>query len=145
MNIPAQSFYQNMATLYRLCQGDGHSVISRVMFYCGSSNGRAPRCAGWFADYVAHRAAAEGHANFESPEVFTLEGGIKGWIAGGPPYTAFVDGFVPDYWKQFDEIKAPGKRGPEESSEAMQVTENTNVDDDSPTKRRRDIGEGMQL
>jgi arsenical-resistance protein 2 len=35
LNLPAQSFYMNMATLYRLCKGDGVSVISRVMFYCG--------------------------------------------------------------------------------------------------------------
>jgi len=35
LNMPAQSFYMHMATLYRLCMGDGVSVISRVMFYCG--------------------------------------------------------------------------------------------------------------
>ena len=130
-----------MATLYRLCEGDGVSIISRVMFYCGSSSGRAPRCAGWFADYVAGRAATEGKP--ESPEVYTLEGGIKGWIAGGSQYTAFVDGFVPDYWKQFDEIKAPGKRGADAPSEVVQVAERANGDDDSPIKRRRD-GEAMQ-
>jgi hypothetical protein len=35
LNMPAQSFPMNMATLYRLCAGDGLSVISRVIFYCG--------------------------------------------------------------------------------------------------------------
>jgi arsenical-resistance protein 2 len=35
LNMPAQSFRSNMRTLYRLCKGDGVSVISRVMFYCG--------------------------------------------------------------------------------------------------------------
>jgi arsenical-resistance protein 2 len=35
LNMPAQSFYMHMATLYRLCHGDGINVISRVMFYCG--------------------------------------------------------------------------------------------------------------
>jgi|ERR1700761_349054 len=35
LNMPAQSFPYNMATLFRLCQGDGLSVISRVVFYCG--------------------------------------------------------------------------------------------------------------
>lgn len=35
LNIPAQSFYYNMAVLYRLCRGDGVNVISRVLFYCG--------------------------------------------------------------------------------------------------------------
>jgi arsenical-resistance protein 2 len=35
LNMPAQSFPYNMATLFRLCQGDGLSIISRVVFYCG--------------------------------------------------------------------------------------------------------------
>jgi hypothetical protein len=35
LNMPAQSFPYNMSTLFRLCQGDGLSVISRVVFYCG--------------------------------------------------------------------------------------------------------------
>jgi arsenical-resistance protein 2 len=35
LNMPAQSFPFNMAALFRLCQGDGLSVISRVVFYCG--------------------------------------------------------------------------------------------------------------
>ena len=118
------------------------SIISRVMFYCGSSSGRAPRCAGWFAGYVAERSVAEGKS--ESPEVYTLEGGIKGWIAGGPQYTAFVDGFVPEYWKQFDEIKAPGKRGADASSEMVQAVERANGDDDSSIKRRKD-DEAMQV
>jgi arsenical-resistance protein 2 len=36
LNMPAQSFPYNMSTLFRLCQGDGLSVISRVVFYCGT-------------------------------------------------------------------------------------------------------------
>lgn len=40
LNVPAQSFYFNMGTLYRLCKGDGVNVISRVIFYCGSSTTR---------------------------------------------------------------------------------------------------------
>lgn len=104
------------------------------MFYCGSSHGRGPRCAGWFADYIAERAAAEGIP--ESPEVYTLEGGIKGWIAGGPQYTAFVDGFVPDYWKQFDETKALSERGADAPRETVQVVERANGDGDSANKGR---------
>jgi arsenical-resistance protein 2 len=37
LNIPAENFPFNMATLFRLCQGDGLSIISRVIFYCGMS------------------------------------------------------------------------------------------------------------
>jgi arsenical-resistance protein 2 len=109
--MPAQSFYQNMATLYRLCKGSGVNAISRVMFYCGSSNGRGPRCAAWFADYVAHRTAAEGiPENMGEPAVFVLEGGIKGWVAAGPTYRALVDGYEESYWLQFAEVKTAGKR-----------------------------------
>lgn len=87
------------------------NVISRVMFYCGSSNGRGPRCAAWFADYVAARAAAEGvPENMAEPQVFVLEGGIKGWVAGGAPYRALVDGYEEGYWLQFAEVKTVGKR-----------------------------------
>jgi arsenical-resistance protein 2 len=112
-----------MATLYRLCRGDGVNVISRVMFYCGSSSGRGPRCAAWFADYVAARAAAEGiPENMAEPQVFVLEGGIKGWVAGGPSYRALVDGYEESYWLQFAEVKTVGKRimdgeGAEEDTE----------------------------
>jgi len=136
LNLPAQSFFTQMATLYRLCRGDGFSVISRVMFYCGSSSGRGPRCAAWFADYVAARAAAEGiPEHMAEPQVYTLEGGIKGWVAGGPPYRALVDGYVENYWMQFDEVKTAGKRTVDTSIEGPQEME-MDEDGDSPTKRR---------
>jgi len=99
LNMPAQSFPLNMATLFRLCQGDGLSVISRVVFYCGSSNGRGPRCAGWFAEYVAKRCA-ELQMPSANPECFVLEGGIKGWVAGGEQYTINMDAYQPNYWRQ---------------------------------------------
>lgn len=44
------------------------------------------------------------------PQVFVLEGGIKGWIAGGAPFRAWVDGYDENYWLQFDEVKTAGKR-----------------------------------
>ena len=65
----------------------------------GSSSGRGPRCAGWFADFVKSQTE-EGEP--VKPEVFTLEGGIKGWVKGGSQYTHFIDGYEPDYWKQFE-------------------------------------------
>jgi hypothetical protein len=35
-------------------------------------------------------------------EVFALEGGIKGWVAGGEQYLKCMDGFRPEHWKQFE-------------------------------------------
>ncbi|KAF2099432.1 hypothetical protein NA57DRAFT_55402 [Rhizodiscina lignyota] len=120
LNIPAQSFYMNMGTLYRLCKGDGVNVITRVLFYCGSSGGRATRCAGWFTQYVAQRAADDGPqvpGSQPEPHVFVLEGGIKGWMAGGDAYTRFVHGYNPSHWQQ----SAPG-------NDATKRTIETSVD-----------------
>jgi len=77
----------------------------------GSSNGRGPRCAGWFADYIAARGAEEGlPETMVEPRVYTLAEGIKGWVAAGPPYRALVDNFDEGYWLQFAEVKTAGKR-----------------------------------
>ena len=29
-----------------------------------------------------------------------LEGGVKGWVKGGPEYTQLMDGFQPEYWEK---------------------------------------------
>lgn len=61
----------------------------------GASNGRGPRCSGWFADYIAE----QGEQQVQS---LTLGGGIKGWVKAGESYTAKMDGFEAGYWRQFD-------------------------------------------
>lgn len=35
-----------------------------------------------------------------NPECFVLEGGIKGWVAGGEEYTINMDAYQPNYWRQ---------------------------------------------
>ncbi|KAF2026499.1 hypothetical protein EK21DRAFT_73983 [Setomelanomma holmii] len=77
INLPAHSFYMNRAVLYDLCRRAG---IKNVAFYC---------------DYIEE----VGENQVQS---FTLGGGIKGWVKAGEPYTQHIDGFVPEYWKQFD-------------------------------------------
>ncbi|KAL6711954.1 hypothetical protein ACN47E_002997 [Coniothyrium glycines] len=91
LNLPAHSFYMNRAALYHLCSRAG---IKRVAFYCGSSNGRGPRCSGWFADYITTK-------HDDQLTSLTLDGGIKGWVKGGQPYTQQMEGYDPEYWKQF--------------------------------------------
>jgi arsenical-resistance protein 2 len=59
----------------------------------GSSNGRGPRCAGWFADYLVDQGVKE-----DEVRSVVLEGGIKGWVKGGEEYVAFMDGFDPKAW-----------------------------------------------
>ena len=61
----------------------------------GSCSGRGPRCSALFADYIVDRKDEQMHS-------LTLEGGIKGWVKAGDSYTKYVDGFEPEYWKQFE-------------------------------------------
>ncbi|KAF2674800.1 Rhodanese-like protein [Microthyrium microscopicum] len=118
LNLPAQSFPLNMSTLFRLCAGDGLAVISRVVFYCGSSNGRGPRCAGWFMDYVQERCQMMEMP--PTPQVFVLDGGIKGWALRGEPFTHFMDVYVPSYWQQFSDQRTGVKRVGNEEQGASQ-------------------------
>ncbi|KAH7399587.1 Rhodanese-like domain-containing protein [Pyrenochaeta sp. MPI-SDFR-AT-0127] len=77
INLPAHSFYMNRGVLYDLCKRAG---VKKVAFYC---------------DYIADK----GDENIKS---LTLGGGIKGWVKAGDEYTKHIDGFEPEYWKQFE-------------------------------------------
>lgn len=80
------------------------------MFYCGTSRGRGTRAAGWFADYIADERA-RGKASESQSEVEAgvkiesaiLEGGIKGWVAAGEEYTAWMEGFDERTWTKRSE------------------------------------------
>ncbi|KZT38628.1 NAD(P)-binding protein [Sistotremastrum suecicum HHB10207 ss-3] len=63
----AQSFYDNLPAFL---SAYGH--IPKVIFYCGRSNGRGPRCAGWYQDYLEAQSITTSQA-------FVLEGGIVRW------------------------------------------------------------------
>ncbi|EGP82397.1 unnamed protein product [Zymoseptoria tritici ST99CH_1A5] len=82
LNLPAQSLWYSLDSLYELCQAAG---VSTVAFYCGSSRGRGNRAACWFQDVLARR----GETNMKS---FVLAGGIDGWFEAGGNYANFVDG-----------------------------------------------------
>ncbi|KAJ9619885.1 hypothetical protein H2203_008159 [Taxawa tesnikishii (nom. ined.)] len=112
LNIPAQGFWWNRGILYELAY---KADVEWVVFTCGSSNGRGPRCAGWFLDYI--RSIGE-----EDMQVMTLEGGIKGWVKAGPQYTRLMDGYKEDYWQELfaEEEKKAGEtaQGQEEKRQA---------------------------
>ncbi|KAI7568450.1 hypothetical protein KC317_g4177, partial [Hortaea werneckii] len=38
-------------------------------------------------------------AGDENMQVLVLEGGVKGWVKGGPQFTALMDGFRGNYWE----------------------------------------------
>ncbi|KAK5124183.1 hypothetical protein LTR85_001886 [Meristemomyces frigidus] len=90
LNIPAQGFWWNKGMLYELAY---KADIEWVVFTCGSSSGRGPRCASWFLEHV--RNVAEDN----NMQVMVLEGGVKGWVKAGPQYTQFMDGYREDYWR----------------------------------------------
>ncbi|TEA12716.1 CDC25-like phosphatase YCH1 [Colletotrichum sidae] len=72
INLPAQTLYQTRAVIHQLCQQAG---IKRVIFYCGSSNGRGPRSANWLQDYFDDVGET-------TVTAVILKGGIKGWVRG---------------------------------------------------------------
>ncbi|KAG0155256.1 Rhodanese-like [Penicillium digitatum] len=88
LNLPAQSLYPMIPTLYSLVS---NSRVKDVIWYCGSSAGRGTRAGGWFADHL------EDHHDTEVKS-WVLSGGIKGWVAAGPDYTSWMDGYEASVW-----------------------------------------------
>ncbi|TFY61638.1 hypothetical protein EVG20_g6980 [Dentipellis fragilis] len=68
INLPAHSFYPTLPTLVHIL-----SRYPTVVFYCGSSNGRGPRVAGWYQDALDAQGITTSRA-------VVLEGGIKAWV-----------------------------------------------------------------
>ncbi|KYK57471.1 Rhodanese-like protein [Drechmeria coniospora] len=88
INLPAHTLYQTRPVVYQLCKQAG---IKTIIFYCGSSNGRGPRCAGWMQDYLNEVGEA-------SMTAAILKGGIKGWqrVYGGQ----MMDAYDKKFWQQ---------------------------------------------
>ncbi|KAJ8590727.1 NAD(P)-binding protein [Rhizopogon salebrosus TDB-379] len=63
----ADTFPDELGNFY-----DHYSKTKQVIFYCGSSNGRGPRCAAWYQDYLNGKGHTESKA-------YVLEGGFLGW------------------------------------------------------------------
>ncbi|KIM65517.1 hypothetical protein SCLCIDRAFT_472216 [Scleroderma citrinum Foug A] len=77
---PAQTFYNELPGFHQTFREKKH-----VIFYCGSSNGRGPRCAKWYQDYL--NEVSDTHS-----KAYILSGGFKEWkkIFGSDP--ELVDG-----------------------------------------------------
>ncbi|KAK3498700.1 hypothetical protein B0T13DRAFT_511834 [Neurospora crassa] len=87
INLPAHSFFPTRKSLYALCRQAG---IQKVIFYCGSSAGRGPRCAAWMQDYIN-----EVGGDLQSQ---VMTGGIRGWVRMYGD--RMVDGYDEKTWKQ---------------------------------------------
>ncbi|KAF8170085.1 arsenite S-adenosylmethyltransferase [Pholiota molesta] len=69
-NRHAQTFYDDLPSVF-----EEFKNTPKVIFYCQSSNGRGPRCAGWYQDYL------DAHASEHNSQAYVLKGGIKNWLA----------------------------------------------------------------
>lgn len=89
INLPAQSLYPSIPTLYNLFHAAG---IRKVIWYCSSSRGRGTRAAGWFDDHIKRR-------NDQDMESVILLEGIKGWATAGKDFVEYMDGYDEAYWE----------------------------------------------
>jgi len=65
---PAQTFYDDLDDFYKKFKD-----TEKVIFYCSSSNGRGPRCAGWYQDHLTAQGNTESRA-------YVMAGGVKAWL-----------------------------------------------------------------
>ncbi|TFK68339.1 S-adenosyl-L-methionine-dependent methyltransferase [Pluteus cervinus] len=70
---PAQTFHNELAKFY-----EEFGNTKEVIFYCGSSNGRGPRCAGWYQEYLDD---LQRQGEDIVSKAVVLEGGVKAWLA----------------------------------------------------------------
>ncbi|KAK3672636.1 hypothetical protein LTR78_007448 [Recurvomyces mirabilis] len=89
LNLPAQSIYTALPSLYRLFIGAG---VERVIWYCGSSVHRGYWAAGWFDDYLDEQKDT-------TMQSLKLSGGIKDWVAGGDEYVACMQEYDALKWQ----------------------------------------------
>jgi len=107
-NWAAQTFYDNLPAFY-----EKYKDTRKVIFYCQSSNGRGPRCAGWCdfcynfqVERVIHLLKTHRYQDYlDSQEghkstAYVLEGGIKSWLAkyGDDEDLVDRDWFPSMYW-----------------------------------------------
>jgi arsenical-resistance protein 2 len=77
-----------------VCLSANFQVKETELFPLGSSRGRGTRAAGWFNDYIQEQSDKE-------MKSVILVGGIKGWATAGEDYAKSMDGYVAEYWTQF--------------------------------------------
>jgi len=82
---PAQSFYDDLPSFF-----EQYRNKEKVVFYCSSSRGRGPRCAGWYQDYLNETGTSTSTA-------YILQGGIKTWLDKYADDEEFVDKDVPEH------------------------------------------------
>ncbi|KAF2243801.1 hypothetical protein BU26DRAFT_569699 [Trematosphaeria pertusa] len=90
INLPAQSLYPTIPSLYVLIKAAG---LRNIIWYCSSSRGRGNRAAGWFGDYIADQGDTE-------MQSLVLVEGITGWANAGAEYVEWMDGYDANVWSK---------------------------------------------
>ncbi|KAH7230645.1 Rhodanese-like domain-containing protein [Fusarium redolens] len=88
INLPAQSLYPTIKTLYSLFKSAG---VQKIIWYCSSSRGRGSRAAGWFKDHLDE----QGDSHMESVILFE---GITGWAKAGGEFVEWMDEYDATVW-----------------------------------------------
>ncbi|KAM6511891.1 hypothetical protein FALCPG4_016880 [Fusarium falciforme] len=88
INLPAQSLYPTIPTLYSLFKSAG---VQKIIWYCSSSRGRGSRAAGWFKDHLDE----QGDSDMESVILFE---GIAGWAKAGGEFVEWMDEYDATVW-----------------------------------------------
>ncbi|KAM0420893.1 hypothetical protein ACHAPT_011282 [Fusarium lateritium] len=88
INLPAQSLYPMIPTLYNLFKSAG---VQKVIWYCSSSRGRGSRAAGWFKDHL------DGRDDSDMESLILFEG-IAGWAKGGGEFAEWMDEYDATAW-----------------------------------------------
>ncbi|KAI3571620.1 Rhodanese-like domain-containing protein [Fusarium oxysporum f. sp. albedinis] len=88
INLPAQSLYPTIKTLYSLFKSAG---VQKNIWYCSSSRGRGSRAAGWFKDHLDE----QGDSHMESVILFE---GITGWAKAGGEFVEWMDEYDATVW-----------------------------------------------
>ncbi|KAE9986998.1 hypothetical protein EG328_004130 [Venturia inaequalis] len=90
INLPAQSLFPSIPTLYAIFKAAG---VEKVIWYCGSSKGRGTRGAAWFADHIENEKD-------DRMQSLVLTEGVRGWATAGEEYAAFMDEYEKDVWEK---------------------------------------------
>ncbi|KAF5618611.1 oxidoreductase [Fusarium sp. NRRL 52700] len=90
INLPAQSLYPTIKTLYSMFRSAG---VKKVIWYCSSSRGRGSRAAGCFKDHLDE----QGDGHMESVILFE---GITGWAKAGGEFVEWMDEYDAAVWER---------------------------------------------
>ncbi|GBE78645.1 hypothetical protein SCP_0115340 [Sparassis crispa] len=79
LHCPPQNFFDELPAFV-----EKFGQTKQVIFYCGLSSGKAPRCSRWYQDRL-------NDSGIKTSAAYILKGGIKGWLANYDGQEELVD------------------------------------------------------